>query len=142
MFGQARAHMESHIGLVEVGVGLVLAPGLTYIARRAAENMAASTSKDILPFLTEGFTAAAMGWAPARWSRTGLPAGQRRHRSAQGRAAVRRHQRSQVHGCQWLACIRQAPVPGRAAAAATIKAQLVNMRRRLSSAPMTSRSAR
>ncbi len=53
--------MESYIGLVEVGVGLVPgAGGLTYIARRAAENAAASTGKDILPFLTEGFTAAAM----------------------------------------------------------------------------------
>jgi 3-hydroxyacyl-CoA dehydrogenase len=55
------AAMESYIGLVEVGVGLVPgAGGLTYIARRAAENMAASTGKDLLPFLTEGFTAAAM----------------------------------------------------------------------------------
>ena len=54
-------HMESYIGLVEVGVGLVPgAGGLTYIARRAAENAAASTGKDLLPFLTEGFTAAAM----------------------------------------------------------------------------------
>jgi 3-hydroxyacyl-CoA dehydrogenase len=53
--------MESYVGLVEVGVGLVPgAGGLTYIARRAAENMASSTGKDILPFLTEGFTAAAM----------------------------------------------------------------------------------
>lgn len=53
--------MESYIGLVEVGVGLIPgAGGLTYIARRAAENMAASTGKDLLPFLTEGFTAAAM----------------------------------------------------------------------------------
>ena len=53
--------MESYIGLVEVGVGLVPgAGGLTYIARRAAENMAASTGNDLLPFLTEGFTAAAM----------------------------------------------------------------------------------
>jgi 3-hydroxyacyl-CoA dehydrogenase len=53
--------MESYIGLVEVGVGLVPgAGGLTYIARRAAENMALSTSKDLLPFLTEGFTGAAM----------------------------------------------------------------------------------
>ncbi len=34
--------------------------GLTYIARRAAEKLALSTGKDILPFLTEGFTAAAM----------------------------------------------------------------------------------
>jgi 3-hydroxyacyl-CoA dehydrogenase len=55
------AAMESYIGLVEVGVGLVPgAGGLTYIARRAAENAATSTNKDILPFLTEGFTAAAM----------------------------------------------------------------------------------
>ncbi|MEO5794196.1 MAG: 3-hydroxyacyl-CoA dehydrogenase/enoyl-CoA hydratase family protein [Rhodoferax sp.] len=53
--------MESYIGLVEVGVGLVPgAGGLTYIARRAAENAALSTHKDLLPFLTEGFTAAAM----------------------------------------------------------------------------------
>jgi 3-hydroxyacyl-CoA dehydrogenase len=55
------AAMESYIGLVEVGVGLVPgAGGLAYIARRAAENTAASTNKDIVPFLTEGFTAAAM----------------------------------------------------------------------------------
>ncbi len=53
--------MESYIGLVEVGVGLVPgAGGLTYIARRAAENAAASTNRDLLAFLTEGFTAAAM----------------------------------------------------------------------------------
>ena len=55
------AALESYIGLVEVGVGLVPgAGGLTYIARRAAENAQASTGKDLLPFLTEGFTAAAM----------------------------------------------------------------------------------
>src|SRR5205807_1754577 len=55
------AAMESYIGLVEVGVGLVPgAGGLTYIARRAAERQAQSTHKDLLPFLTEGFTAAAM----------------------------------------------------------------------------------
>jgi len=54
-------HMESYIGLVEVGVGLVPgAGGLTYIARRAAENAGAATGKDLLPFLTEGFTGAAM----------------------------------------------------------------------------------
>ena len=34
--------------------------GLTYIARRAAENAALSNHKDLLPFLTEGFSAAAM----------------------------------------------------------------------------------
>ncbi len=54
-------HMESYIGLVEVGVGLVPgAGGLTYIARRAAEAAAASTGNDLIPFLTEGFKAAAM----------------------------------------------------------------------------------
>ena len=53
--------MESYIGLVEVGVGLVPgAGGLTYIARRAAENMQNSSGKDLLPFVTEGFTGAAM----------------------------------------------------------------------------------
>jgi 3-hydroxyacyl-CoA dehydrogenase len=55
------AAMESYIGLVEVGVGLVPgAGGLTYIARRAAEATQQSTDKDILKCLTEGFTAAAM----------------------------------------------------------------------------------
>jgi 3-hydroxyacyl-CoA dehydrogenase len=55
------AAMESYFGLVEVGVGLVPgAGGLTYIARRAAENAANSTGKDLVPFITEGFTAAAM----------------------------------------------------------------------------------
>jgi 3-hydroxyacyl-CoA dehydrogenase len=55
------AAMESYMGLVEVGVGLVPgAGGLTYIARRAAENAQASSNKDVLPFLTEGFAAAAM----------------------------------------------------------------------------------
>jgi 3-hydroxyacyl-CoA dehydrogenase len=55
------AAMESYMGLVEVGVGLVPgAGGLTYIARRAAENSAASTDRDLLKFVTEGFTAAAM----------------------------------------------------------------------------------
>jgi len=53
--------MESYIGLVEVGVGLVPgAGGLAYIARRAAENAATSTDKDLLKFVTEGFTCAAM----------------------------------------------------------------------------------
>jgi 3-hydroxyacyl-CoA dehydrogenase len=55
------AAMESYIGLVEVGVGLVPgAGGLTYVARRAAEAMALAGGRDLLPFLTEGFTAAAM----------------------------------------------------------------------------------
>jgi 3-hydroxyacyl-CoA dehydrogenase len=56
------AAMESYVGLVEVGVGLIPAGGgLTYIARRAAEMAAAgNASADILKFATDGFTHAAM----------------------------------------------------------------------------------
>ena len=55
------AAMESYIGLVEMGVGVIPGGGgMTYIARRAAEKASYSTGNDLLPFLTEGFTAAAM----------------------------------------------------------------------------------
>ncbi len=60
------AAMESYIGLVEVGVGLLPgAGGLTYIARRAAERALAvhgsvGPGTDLLPFLKTGFEAAAM----------------------------------------------------------------------------------
>ncbi|MFT3664851.1 3-hydroxyacyl-CoA dehydrogenase/enoyl-CoA hydratase family protein [Piscinibacter sp.] len=56
------AAMESYMGLVEVGVGLVPGGGgLTYIARRAAEMAAAGNANaDIFKFLTDGFTNAAM----------------------------------------------------------------------------------
>jgi len=56
------AAMESYIGLVEVGVGLIPgAGGLTYIARRAAEMAAAGNAgADVLTFLKDGFTTAAM----------------------------------------------------------------------------------
>ncbi len=56
------AAIESYMGLVEVGVGLIPgAGGLAYIARRAAE-MARAGGADarILKFLTAGFTNAAM----------------------------------------------------------------------------------
>jgi 3-hydroxyacyl-CoA dehydrogenase len=53
-------HLESYVGLVEVGVGLIPgAGGLTYLARRAAEQAAAAPGTDILAFLKDGFTAAA-----------------------------------------------------------------------------------
>jgi 3-hydroxyacyl-CoA dehydrogenase len=55
------AAMETYVGLVEVGVGLLPGGGgLTYIARRAAENAASAPGSDLLAFLKEGFTAAAM----------------------------------------------------------------------------------
>jgi len=56
------AAMESYIGLVEVGVGLLPgAGGLTYIARRAAEMAGAGNANaDPLKFLADGFTGVAM----------------------------------------------------------------------------------
>ena len=56
------AAMESYMGLVEVGVGLIPAGGgLAYIARRAAEMAAAGNANaDIMKFATDGFTNAAM----------------------------------------------------------------------------------
>ena len=55
------AHMESYVGLVEVGVGLIPGGGgLTYIARRAAEMAAAGNANaDIFAFVKDGFTSAA-----------------------------------------------------------------------------------
>jgi 3-hydroxyacyl-CoA dehydrogenase len=55
------AHMESYMGLVEVGVGLVPGGGgLAYIARRAAEMAAAGNANaDLLAFVKDGFTNAA-----------------------------------------------------------------------------------
>jgi 3-hydroxyacyl-CoA dehydrogenase len=55
------AHVESYVGLVEVGVGLIPgAGGLAYIARRAAEmSSAAGASADLFAFLKEPFTSAA-----------------------------------------------------------------------------------
>jgi 3-hydroxyacyl-CoA dehydrogenase len=55
---QRVAAMESYVGLVEVGVGLIPGGGgLAYIARRAAER--APAGADLLPFLKDGFQAAA-----------------------------------------------------------------------------------
>ena len=127
------AAMESYIGLVEVGVGLVPgAGGLTYIARRAAEQAAVSTNKDLLPFLTGPFTAAAM-------AKVGTSALESRqlgylqdgdvivpHKDellhvamAQGRAMAQSGYRAPLR--------RLIPVAGRSGIA-TIKGSLVNMR--------------
>ena len=127
------AHMESYIGLVEVGVGLVPgAGGLTYIARRAAENAATSTGKDLLPFLTEGFTAAAM-------AKVGTSALESRklgylldsdvivpHKDEVLFVAINEARAMAAGG--WRAPHRRSfPVVGRSGVA-TIRAQLVNMR--------------
>lgn len=53
--------LESYVGLVEVGVGLLPgAGGLTYLARRAAELAAAAPGVDLLHFLKSSFQAVAM----------------------------------------------------------------------------------
>jgi 3-hydroxyacyl-CoA dehydrogenase len=56
------AAMETYVGFVEVGVGLVPAGGgLAYVARRAAEMAAAGNANaDLMKFVTDGFTNAAM----------------------------------------------------------------------------------
>ncbi|TBO31391.1 3-hydroxyacyl-CoA dehydrogenase/enoyl-CoA hydratase family protein [Aquabacterium lacunae] len=61
------AAMESYVGLVEVGVGLIPGGGgLAYLARRAAEQLEPSkgvsgqTGGDLIGFMKEGFQAAAM----------------------------------------------------------------------------------
>ena len=54
------AAVESYMGLVEVGVGLIPGGGgLAYIARRAAENAAKAPGSDLLAFLKDGVVAAA-----------------------------------------------------------------------------------
>ncbi len=56
------AAMETYIGLVEVGVGLLPSGGgLAYVARRAAEMASAGNANaDIMKFAIDGFTSAAM----------------------------------------------------------------------------------
>ena len=55
------AAMESYMGFVEVGVGLIPGGGgLAYVARRAAEMASAGNANaDLFPFLREAFTSAA-----------------------------------------------------------------------------------
>ncbi|MBA2672191.1 3-hydroxyacyl-CoA dehydrogenase/enoyl-CoA hydratase family protein [Ramlibacter sp.] len=125
--------MESYIGLVEVGVGLVPgAGGLTYIARRAAENAATSTDGDLLKFLTEGFTAAAM-------AKVGTSALESRKLgylldsdivvpNKDELLYVALREAKAMHEAGWRAPHkRKFPVAGRSAKA-TIQGQLVNMR--------------
>ncbi len=127
------AAMESYIGLVEVGVGLVPgAGGLAYIARRAAENQALSTHKDLLPFLTEGFTAAAMakvGTSALESRKLGyLLDGDVIVANKDELLYVALQQVRAMADAGWRAPLRRLfPVAGRAGKA-TIQGQLVNMR--------------
>jgi len=128
------AAMETYMGLVEVGVGLIPGGGgLTYIARRAAEMAAAGNANaDILKFLTDGFTGAAtakVGTSAIEsrklgyllWSDIIVP-----HKDELLHVATEQAKAMYQSGYRAPA---KAPFPvaGRNAIA-TIKAQLVNMR--------------
>lgn len=128
------AAMESYMGLVEVGVGLVPgAGGLTYIARRAAEMAnAGNANADLLRFVTDGFTNAAMAKVGTSaiesrklgyllWSDVVVP-----NKDELLHVAIQ--QAKSMHDSGWRAPTRSLiPVGGRSAIA-TIKAQLANMR--------------
>jgi len=128
------AAMESYMGFVEVGVGLLPAGGgLTYLARRAAEMASAGNANaDILKFLTDGFTSAAtakVGTSAIESKKMGLllesdvivP-------NVNELLHVASQQVKAMAESGWRAPARAPfPVAGRNAIA-TIKAQLVNLR--------------
>ena len=127
------AHMETYVGLVEVGVGLIPGGGgLTYIARRAAENAAAANSTDLLAFVKDGFTAAAtaqVGTSAIESRKLGylvaddviVP-----HKDELLFVAI--NQAKAMAASNWRAPLKALfPVAGRSGIA-TIKAQLVGMR--------------
>jgi 3-hydroxyacyl-CoA dehydrogenase len=128
------AAMESYIGLVEMGVGLLPGGGgMTYIARRAAEMAAAGNANaDILKFLSDGFTSAAM----AKVS-TSAPEARQLGYLVEGDVIVP-HKDELLHVAitQALALADSGwrpPAPARITVAgrggkATLQAQLVNMR--------------
>jgi 3-hydroxyacyl-CoA dehydrogenase len=128
------AAMESYMGFVEVGVGLLPAGGgLTHVARRAAEMAsAANANADIMKFLADPFTSAAtarvgtsalesrkLGYL--QWSDVIVP-----HKDELLHVASQQARAMSESG--WRAPAKALfPVAGRNAIA-TIKAQLVNMR--------------
>jgi 3-hydroxyacyl-CoA dehydrogenase len=128
------AAMESYMGFVEVGVGLIPAGGgLAYLARRAAEMASAGNANaDLLKFLTDGFTSAAtakVGTSAIEsrklgyllWSDVIVP-----HKDELLHVATEQVKAMSESG--WRAPAKAPfPVAGRNAIA-TIKVQLVNMR--------------
>ncbi|GCL64114.1 3-hydroxyacyl-CoA dehydrogenase/enoyl-CoA hydratase family protein [Pseudaquabacterium pictum] len=127
------AHLETYVGLVEVGVGLIPGGGgLTYIARRAAENAAAANSTDLLAFLKDGFQAA----ATAKVGTSALESRQLGYLLADDVVVAHKDellftaiaQAKAMAASNWRAPLKaQFPVAGRSAIA-TIQAQLVGMR--------------
>jgi 3-hydroxyacyl-CoA dehydrogenase len=127
------AHLETYVGLVEVGVGLIPGGGgLTYIARRAAENAAAANSTDLLAFVKDGFQAA----ATAKVGTSALESRQLGYLLADDVVVAHKDellltaitQVKAMAASNWRAPLKSLfPVAGRSAIA-TIQAQLVGMR--------------
>ena len=128
------AAMESYMGFVEVGVGLIPGGGgLAYVARRAAEMAAAGNANaDLFQFLKDGFTSSAtakVGTSAIEsrklgyllWSDVIVP-------NKDELLFVATAQIKAMADAGWRAPARAPfPVAGRNAVA-TIKGQLVNMR--------------
>jgi len=128
------AAMESYMGFVEVGVGLLPAGGgLTYLARRAAEMASAGNANaDLMKFLTDGFTSAATAKVATSaiesrklgyllWSDVIVP-----HKDELLHVATQQVN-AMSESCWRPPAKTSFPVAGRNAIA-TIKVQLVNMR--------------
>ncbi|MGD9942399.1 MAG: 3-hydroxyacyl-CoA dehydrogenase/enoyl-CoA hydratase family protein [Burkholderiaceae bacterium] len=127
------AYLESYIGLVEVGVGLIPgAGGLTYGARRAAEEQAAAPDGALLDFLKKYFMAA----GTAQVSRSALEAQATGWLQPSDSIVFNRYELLYCALREALAMSELGYRPPRRASfrvagrdgAATIEAQLVNMR--------------
>jgi 3-hydroxyacyl-CoA dehydrogenase len=128
------AAMESYMGFVEVGVGLIPGGGgLAYVARRAAEMASAGGANvDLLKFLTEGFASAAqakVGTSAIESRKLGyLIDGDIVVAHKDELLHVATAQAKAMHESGWRPPLKAAfPVAGRNAIA-TIEVQLVNMR--------------
>nr|WP_284507101.1 3-hydroxyacyl-CoA dehydrogenase/enoyl-CoA hydratase family protein [Caballeronia sp. ATUFL_M2_KS44] len=129
------AHIESYIGLVEVGVGLVPAGGgLKEAALRAAEAASAvNATNDLLKFLQKSFENAAM----AKVSASALEARAMGYLKPSDTIVFNVHELLDIAKKEARALsdagyraplrVKQVPVAGRSAIS-TIKASLVNMR--------------
>jgi 3-hydroxyacyl-CoA dehydrogenase len=125
--------MESYVGLVEVGVGLLPGGGgLTYIARRGAEKAKAANNTDYLAFVKDGFQAAAMatvGTSALESRKLGYLLDDDvivAHKDELLHVAIQ--QAKAMADAGWRAPLKAlSPVAGRSGIA-TIKAQLVAMR--------------
>jgi len=128
------AAMESYMGFVEVGVGLIPGGGgLGYVARRAAEMASAGGAHvDLLKFLSEGFTSAAqakVGTSAIESRKLGyLIDGDIVVPHKDELLHVAAAQVKAMHESGWRPPLRASfPVAGRNAIA-TIEVQLVNLR--------------